>query len=94
MDHGRRIIRKRFVFTGYVQGVGFRWRAEKAAGLFGCTGWCRNEQDGSVTMEIQGAEEDIDRVILRIESGRYVQVENMTVIELPVLEDERYFDTE
>jgi acylphosphatase len=38
----------------------------------GATGWVRNEYDGSVTMEIQGSEEDIDSVILMIEQGRYV----------------------
>ena len=48
------MIRKRITFSGRVQGVGFRWRAEKAANMYRCTGWCRNEWDGSVTMEIQG----------------------------------------
>ena len=49
------------------------YRARHAAEMFGCTGWCRNELDGSVTMEIQGEEEKIDRVILAIEAGRYVR---------------------
>ena len=48
------MIRKRITFTGQVQGVGFRWRARQAAQLYNCTGWCRNDWDGSVTMEIQG----------------------------------------
>ncbi len=88
------MIRKRFTFTGRVQGVGFRWRAEKAANLYRCTGWCRNEWDGSVTMEIQGEEESIDQVILAVEAGRWVQIENMRVKEIPIVEDERYFRTE
>ena len=88
------MIRKRITFTGHVQGVGFRWRAEKAATLFRCTGWCRNEWDGSVTMEIQGREEDIDQVILRIEEGRYVRIENMRVRDIPVVENDRSFVTE
>ena len=88
------MIRKRITFTGYVQGVGFRWRAEKAANMYRCTGWCRNEWDGSVVMEIQGREEDIDQVILLIESGRYVEIENMYTEKLPVIEDERSFRTE
>ncbi len=89
-----RMVRKRFTFAGRVQGVGFRWRAEKAADMFRCTGWCRNEWDGTVTMEIQGRAEDIDQVILRIEEGRYVLIENMRVREIPVVEGERYFLTE
>ena len=88
------MIRKHIVFTGRVQGVGFRWRAEKAANMFRCTGWCRNEWDGSVTMEIQGREEDIDQVILRISEGRFVQIGNMQVKEIPVIKDDRYFVTE
>ena len=72
-----KIVRRHITFYGWVQGVGFRYRARHAAELYGCTGWVRNEWDGSVTMEIQGTEENIDRVILAIESGRYIRIENM-----------------
>ena len=85
------MIRRRIVFTGAVQGVGFRYRARHAAELYGCTGWVRNEYDGSVVMEIQGTEEQIDRVILAIERGTFVRIENMEVKNLPVAEDERGF---
>ena len=50
------MIRKRIVFHGWVQGVGFRYRARHAAEHLGATGWVRNEYDGSVTKEIQGTE--------------------------------------
>ena len=62
------MTRKHIVFYGWVQGVGFRYRARHAADLYGCTGWVRNEYDGSVSMEIQGEEENIDKVILAIEA--------------------------
>ena len=71
------MIRKHIIFHGDVQGVGFRYRAVHAAEHFGCTGWCRNEWDGSVVMEIQGREKDIDQVILAIERGTYVRIEWM-----------------
>ena len=87
------MIRKHIIFYGYVQGVGFRWRARQAAHLFGCTGWCRNEWDGSVVMEIQGEAAAIDQVILAIERGRYVEIRQMDVKTLPVIE-ERGFRTE
>lgn len=35
-------------------------------------------------MEIQGEEENIDRVILAIEAGRYVRIENMDSRTIPV----------
>lgn len=85
---------QRITFYGSVQGVGFRWRARHAADLYSCTGWCRNEWDGSVVMEIQGEERNIDQVIMAIESGRYVQIENMEVRNIPMNEAERGFRTE
>ena len=88
------MVRKRIAFAGRVQGVGFRWRAEKAADMFRCTGWGKNEWDGTVSMEIQGREEDIDQVILHIEGGRYVCIESMRVKEIPIVDGERYFTTE
>ena len=87
------MIRKRIIFTGWVQGVGFRYRARHAADLYGCTGWVRNEWDGSVTMEIQGEEEAIDRVIMSIEAGRCVRIENMDCQEMPVDPEEYSFRT-
>ena len=48
----RNMIRRHIAFYGWVQGVGFRYRARHAAELYGCTGWVRNEWDGTVTMEI------------------------------------------
>ena len=85
------MIRKHIVFTGSVQGVGFRYRARHAAEMYGCTGWVRNEYDGSVVMEIQGTEEQIDQVILAVERGTFVRIENMDVRNIPVVEGERGF---
>lgn len=76
-----------------MQGVGFRWRALQAAYHFGCTGWCRNEWDGSVTMEIQGEAEQIDQVIEAIRRGRFIDIERMDVQNIP-LKAERSFRTE
>ena len=87
------VIRQHIVFTGYVQGVGFRWRARQAANLYGCTGWVHNEWDGSVSMEIQGTQEQIDQVIMSIEQGRYVQIHNMSVRTIPLEELESGFKT-
>ena len=85
------MIRKHIVFYGWVQGVGFRYRACHAAGLYGATGWVRNEYDGSVTMEIQGTEEQIDQVILAVERGTFVKIENMAVKSIPVDPEEYSF---
>lgn len=86
------MTRKHIIFHGSVQGVGFQWRARHAADLYGCTGWVHNKWDGTVEMEIQGEEEQIDQVIRSIESGRYVFIERMDVKTLPT-EQENYFRT-
>lgn len=88
------MIRRRMVFTGWVQGVGFRYRARHAASLYGCTGWARNEWDGSVVMELQGEPEQMDRVLAAIEAGRYVRIESMDSRDVPIVEGERGFRTE
>lgn len=82
-----RIIRRALRFTGFVQGVGFRWRAVNAANALGATGWVRNDPDGGVSMEIQGTEEQIDGTILAIERGTYIQIENMYCKTIPAIED-------
>ena len=87
------MARRHISFYGWVQGVGFRYHARHAAELYGCTGWVRNEWDGSVTIEIQGTEENIDRVILAIEAGRYVKIEHMDSRTIPVESEERGFWT-
>lgn len=88
------MIRKRIVFTGQVQGVGFRWRARQAANLYGCTGWCRNDWDGTVTMEIQGTEEAIGKVIQSIEAGRYIWIQSMVMTPLYPEPGEHGFTTD
>ena len=88
------LVRKHIVFSGWVQGVGFRYRARNAAEHFGATGWVKNEYDGTVTMEIQGTEKQIDQVIQSIEKGSFVRIENMKVRDLPVRDDEYSFSYE
>ena len=84
-------IRQAIVFYGWVQGVGFRWRARQAASALGVTGWVRNNFDGSVSMELQGTREQIDGVMLAVERGTYVKIENLRVKTVPVVGDETGF---
>lgn len=92
-DYEEKIIRKRIQVYGSVQGVGFRYRTENAASAVGATGWVRNEPDGSVLMEIQGTEEQIDKVFMMVSKGSYVSIQNMDAKTIPLVEDERDFRT-
>ena len=85
------IIRKRLVFSGIVQGVGFRWRARRAAEAVGATGWVRNDWGGTVTMELQGTQKQIDAVLAAIERGSYIRVEGLDTRSIPVEKNEGGF---
>ncbi len=54
------VTRLRIIFQGRVQGVGFRVRARTCAQRLPVTGWVRNEPDGTVMLEAQGSEHDLD----------------------------------
>ena len=87
------MLRQRIVFHGWVQGVGFRYWARHAAGMYGATGWVRNDPGGTVTMEIQGTQEQIDQVVTALERGRFIQIDRMDVTSIPVIETEHAFRT-
>ena len=91
MAERKEIIRRRLVLYGWVQGVGLRYRARHAAERFGCTGWVHNEYDGSVTLELQGSREAVDEVLMSLERGAYVRIENLERVDLPVEPQERGF---
>ena len=88
------MIRKRYRFTGKVQHVGFRWHARKAAEFFGCTGWCRNNPDGSVTMELQGSRAKTGLVILSLRTESRIRIDHTDVTVLPLIPDEQEFRSE
>ena len=85
------MVRKWFRFTGRVQGVGFRYRAKYAAGGMCITGWVKNEWDGSVIMEAQGTEEQINEMLKLINEGSYIRIDRMEYHEIPLDEKERGF---
>lgn len=80
-------LRKHIIFHGMVQGVGFRYTAYHAANRSGITGWVRNLSDGTVEAEVEGAEANIDRMIMDIENGRFITIEQMEVRSIPVKGD-------
>lgn len=84
-------IRKRIVFHGDVQGVGFRYRAYHLAQSIGLTGWVKNEYDGTVLMEVQGSDKQIDELILGLQKGTFIHIEWMDVKSIPA-ELESYFN--
>ena len=66
--------RRRYTITGQVQGVGFRYRARYAAQTLDLTGWVQNEDDGSVTLEVQGDPDKFISLFAMIQKSDYIQI--------------------
>ena len=63
---------------GRVQGVGFRYWAQRAARRLGLRGWVRNRADGTVEVVLQGAENDVDAMLAEMGEGpRYASVASL-----------------
>ena len=62
-------IARRFVVSGHVQGVGFRWFTHDAAAREGVHGWVRNLADGSVEVIAEGEAESMARLEAAIRRG-------------------------
>jgi acylphosphatase len=62
-------IARRYLITGRVQGVGFRYFTQAAAVREGLTGWVRNRADGGVEMFAEGEIEAVDRFENHVRHG-------------------------
>ena len=73
-------VARRFVISGRVQGVGFRYFAQNAAAREGVTGWVQNLPDGRVEAFVEGDEDAVTRVERALRSGPPgARVENVYV---------------
>jgi acylphosphatase len=63
------LIARRYVITGRVQGVGFRFFVDAAAAREGVHGWVRNRPDGAVEAAIEGDREAVERVEVALRRG-------------------------
>ena len=79
------------VFSGCVQGVGFRYKANYVANQYRLTGYVKNEYDGSVTVEIQGSEQEIYMFLKSLANDRYIDIYDLKKEKIPVEDDERGF---
>ena len=64
-----RVERKRVVVHGFVQGVGFRFAVQRAAGSRGVAGWVRNRPDGTVEAVFEGRPEDVEALVALCRQG-------------------------
>ncbi len=55
------MVHKNIQIAGRVQGVGFRYSSRNAARIYKIKGYVRNMPDGSVYIEAEGSEPDVDK---------------------------------
>lgn len=63
------LVRVRVLVGGRVQGVAYRYFAERYASRLGVTGWVRNLPDGRVEVLAEGTEPRIETFLARLEGG-------------------------
>lgn len=80
-----RIIRKRMIIWGNVQGCGFRRIMCDMAEQVETAGWVRNNSGSSVTVEIQGTECQIEQTLKLVEnSNDLIIIRKIDVVDIPV----------
>ena len=82
------MIAKHIIFKGRVQGVGFRYTAQRIASLSQLTGFVRNLPDGSVEMLAQGPLKDIENCLQDIQESFNDYIRETKINDIPP--DPRY----
>src|SRR3954467_1422204 len=86
---------RRYVVTGRVQGVGFRWFVEREARALGLGGWVRNRANGSVEVLASGTNQQLNALYDKLKQGpRAARVDNVDVEEAAPLKDAGTFRIE
>lgn len=83
MAAGRRVTR-RYLISGQVQGVGFRWFVHRHAARLRLSGWAQNLPDGRVEVVASGSDDALAGLegVLRLGPSR-ARVTALDITELP-----------
>ena len=81
------------IYKGRVQGVGFRYRLMQIANKYNLTGYVKNLSNGDVICEVQGnGTDEFIKETLNLNNDRFIRIDDYSIKELPIDEDERVFD--
>ncbi|MBU5466646.1 acylphosphatase [Virgibacillus sp. MSJ-26] len=69
------------IISGHVQGVGFRYSAQQKANEYNLYGWVMNLEDGTVEMEVEGPENQVNQYVTEIKNGfhRFIRVDDINI---------------
>jgi acylphosphatase len=74
---------KRVYYSGRVQGVGFRYTAQRLAGGFAVAGYVRNLPSGEVELVAEGAPEEVDGFLAAVAGQMARYIDETTVRDEP-----------
>jgi acylphosphatase len=77
---------------GRVQGVGYRYNTMIKARELGIKGYVKNERDGSVAIEAEGTQEDLDHFTYWCTNGpNFARVDHISIHNGPLRNFEDFF---
>jgi acylphosphatase len=80
------------IVHGRVQGVGFRYYAHYEALKHQLTGWVKNNDDGTVELEVQGEEETVQSFIEKISEGPpFAKVTKLETTDIEPISNEKTY---
>jgi len=87
------MIAKRVIFSGRVQGVGFRYTTREIATGFDVVGAVRNLPDGTVELEIMGEPDEVEAYLAEITEESPVAhfIKELQIEKIALLENARGF---
>ena len=85
-------MRRRVVFSGRVQHVGFRLELEQMATRLGLTGWVKNLENGDVEAEFQGTESRIRFLLRFMHSLKRIKIKHTENTPRPLKQKETTFE--
>ena len=67
--------RAKIIFSGLVQGIGFRYTTLRLAKTIGLKGWVKNLNDGRVEVQAEGSKTAIDQLCTALDGqfGGYIK---------------------
>jgi len=83
MADPERRCRLRVLYSGRVQGVGFRYTTQRVASRFDVTGYVRNLPDGRVEVVAEGCRSELDRFLAAVEEAMAGCIHGREVSESP-----------
>ena len=83
-------VRYEYHFIGNVQNIGFRFEIQQRAIQYNITGWAKNNEDGSVTSQLQGNQTDILKLVNELHHIKRIIITNQTMKEIELKKEFKF----